>query len=291
MDASITKPNLHLISLLILFLVISLHSNASNIKNLAIKDLAYGNHPLQKLDVYQSSNASNAPILFMVHGGAWRRGDKAAKAVVKNKVDRWIAKGFIFISINYRLLPEADPFKQADDVATALKFVQSNASQWGGDPSQIILMGHSAGAHLINILSASSTIKAAHELMPWLATISIDSAVFNVERTMQRKHFRFYDRAFGNDKDYWRSVSPFHLLKTPQPPILAICSTVRRDNACDNAKRFASKAQSSGTDVEVLEINLSHRDINAKLGLNKAYTRSVEKFMRGVGPTITNLLN
>ncbi|PCJ15830.1 MAG: esterase, partial [Gammaproteobacteria bacterium] len=208
MDASITKPNLHLISLLILFLVISLHSNASNIKNLAIKDLAYGNHPLQKLDVYQSSNASNAPILFMVHGGAWRRGDKAAKAVVKNKVDRWIAKGFIFISINYRLLPEADPFKQADDVATALKFVQSNASQWGGDPSQIILMGHSAGAHLINILSASSTIKAAHELMPWLATISIDSAVFNVERTMQRKHFRFYDRAFGNDKDYWRSVSP-----------------------------------------------------------------------------------
>ena len=110
------------------------------------RDLAYGSDKQQRVDLYLPTNAQQAPVLLMVHGGSWRLGDKGAAAVVDNKVKRWLPKGFIFVSINYRLLPAAAPLEQADDVARALAFVQQQASGWGGDPRKIILIGHSAGA-------------------------------------------------------------------------------------------------------------------------------------------------
>ena len=81
-----------------------------------LKDVAYGEAAEQKMDVYLPAHAENAPIIFMVHGGAWFAGDKAMNEVVENKVARWVACGFIFVSANYRLLPKAGVPMQADDV-------------------------------------------------------------------------------------------------------------------------------------------------------------------------------
>ena len=67
----------------------------------------------------------------MVHGGAWRMGDKAASNVVENKVARWVPRGVLFISANYRLLPEADALAQANDVARALARAQEVAARLG----------------------------------------------------------------------------------------------------------------------------------------------------------------
>ena len=68
---------------------------------------------------------------------------------------RWVPKGFIFISTNYRMLPKTAPMEQIRDVASALAFAQGKASSWGGDPAGFIIMGHSAGAHLAALLAAS----------------------------------------------------------------------------------------------------------------------------------------
>jgi arylformamidase len=92
-----------------------------------IRDVAYGGDSRQRFDVYVPAQAKNAPVIFMVHGGAWRTGDKAAKSVVENKVSRWVPMGFIFISANYRLLPETDPLEQARDVARAIAAAQDKA--------------------------------------------------------------------------------------------------------------------------------------------------------------------
>ncbi len=80
----------------------------------------------------------------MVHGGGWRVGDKAIGRVVQEKVNRWVPKGFILISANYRMLP-ASVSVQASDVQAALVAAQQRAGTWGGDPGRFILMGRPQG--------------------------------------------------------------------------------------------------------------------------------------------------
>jgi acetyl esterase/lipase len=245
-------------------------------------DIAYGKAPAQKMDVYLPAHAEHAPVIFMVHGGGWRRGDKAASQVVDNKVARWVAQGFIFISINYRMLPEADPLMQADDVARALAAAQTQAAEWGGDPDKFILMGHSAGAHLVALLDAGPARARALGARPWLGTVVLDSAAVDVTQIMQRRHLRLYDNAFGKDAAFWKSASPIQQLSAEAKPMLLVCSTTRRDKPCDQADAFAAKAAALGVRAEVSGQALSHGEINHNLGLPGAYTDTVERFMQSL---------
>ena len=246
------------------------------------RDLAYGPDDKQTMDVYLPEHAAAAPVIFMVHGGAWMVGDKAADAVVANKVARWLPRGFIVVSTNYRLLPAADPLVQANDVAKALSFAQSKAKSWGGDPTRFILMGHSAGAHLVSLLAADTGIATRQGAKAWLGTVALDSASLDVVQTMEAKHMRFYDRVFKQDPAYWRSVSPLHRLTGIPGPMLLVCSS-QRDDACPQARHFAAKVTSSGGRITILPIALSHREINKNLGLAGKYTEGVESFMHSLG--------
>jgi arylformamidase len=243
-----------------------------------LRDVPYGSDDRQRMDVYLPQHAVGAPVIFMVHGGAWRLGDKAAQAVVDNKVARWVPRGFIFVSTNYRLLPKAGPLQQAEDVARALATAQGKAAEWGGDPSKFILMGHSAGAHLVAMLTASPAMAIKLGARPWLGSILLDNAALDVVQIMQAKHYRFYDDAFGSDLTYWRSVSPINLLSAAGTPFLAVCSA-QRDDSCPQANRFIAKAASFGVRAQALVQDLSHKDINQQLGDNKSYTEAVESFI------------
>jgi arylformamidase len=249
------------------------------------RDVSYGNDPRQRFDVYAPANASGATVIFMVHGGAWFLGDKSAQAVVENKVAHWSARGFIVVSANYRMLPAADPLEQAKDVARALAKAQSNAASWGGDRNKFILMGHSAGAHLVALLAASPAIAARFGATPWLAAVLLDSAALDVVVLMKAPHLRLYDRVFGGDERYWRQVSPIDALTRGMPPILAVCSSLRADS-CAQATRFVAKATSLGTRASVLEEGLSHRGINQQLGVAGGYTDAVESFLSVASPRV-----
>jgi arylformamidase len=109
----------------------------------------------QRMDVYIPADARAAPVLFLVHGGGWRRGDKAHGRLIDNKLAHWLPAGFIVVSINYRMLPQADVLTQRDDVVAALAKAQSLAPSWGGDASRFVLMGHSAGAHLVALVASA----------------------------------------------------------------------------------------------------------------------------------------
>ncbi|MFZ2163294.1 MAG: alpha/beta hydrolase [Sideroxyarcus sp.] len=248
-----------------------------------LKDIAYGEADAQKIDVYLPAHAEHAPVILMVHGGGWRRGDKAMSQVVNNKAARWLAQGFIFISANYRMLPKADVLTQADDVARALAAAQSHATEWGGDPAKFILMGHSAGAHLVTLLSAAPARTQALGAHPWLGTVVLDSAALDVVEIMQSRHYRLYDKAFGKNETFWKSASPLHVLNAKATPMLLVCSTTRKDKPCDQANAFAAKATVMGVRAEVFGQALSHKEINQTLGLNGAYTDMVERFMRSLG--------
>lgn len=250
----------------------------------SMMDIAYGSDKKQRLDIYLPSAPKNAAVIVMVHGGAWKIGDKRSDTVVDNKNARWNPKGIIFVSINYRLLPDADPIKQADDVASALSYVQNHASEWGGDPAKIIFMGHSAGAHLVALISSDPARYPS--LKPWLGTVSLDSAAMDISKVMSRKHYDFYDDAFGSDPVFWEAASPYHRLSANAVPMMLVCSSQRPDKPCAEMEGYIQKAKSLGLRTVVQPEAMSHKEINEELGLENDYTKAVEAFIRSLGVSI-----
>lgn len=240
--------------------------------------IAYGADPLQAVDVYAPAGARGAPVIVMVHGGAWKIGDKANSGSIENKLRHWLPKGYVFVSVNYRLLPQAMADEQAKDVAAAMRLVQARAGEWGGDPRKVVLMGHSAGAHLVALLSSRPSMVG----QPWAGTVVLDSAVMKVSSVMQRpRRPDFYDEAFGTDPAGWSKVSPMDQWTPAAVPMLLVCSSQRPDKPCDEAKAFAELTARAGVTTPVLPQALSHADINRTLGLPGAYTDAVDAFVRG----------
>ena len=246
------------------------------------RDLAYGSDPAQRLDLYIPDKATRAPIILMVHGGAWMIGDKANTNVVAAKVAYWLPKGYIVASTNYRMGRPPDPLAQADDVARALAFLQERAPTWGADPARLVLVGHSSGAHLAALLAADPAIATRQGARPWLGTISLDSAALNVTAIMEGRHARFYDRVFGADPGGWSRASPFHRLAGRPKPMLLVCSK-RREDSCSAARAFADKVVAAGSRAEVVPVDLGHGEINAELGRAGSYTEAVQGFLRSLG--------
>lgn len=261
-------------------LILSCAAMIAFAQNGRLSDLPYGNDPAQRLDVYLPAHASGR-IIVMVHGGAWRIGDKAMGHVVDNKLAHWSARGDVFVSIDYRMLPQAGVAEQAKDVAAAVAYVQHHASEWGGDPANLVLMGHSAGAHLVALLSANPSL--APGVQPWRATVSLDSAALDVPRVMQRRHLPLYDDAFGRDPANWRALSPLQQLTARAPPLLLVCSSERHES-CPAARAFADAAQRLHVRAEVLPQARTHERINADLGLPGTYTDAVDAFLEGLPP-------
>ena len=244
-----------------------------------LRDVAYGSDPRQRMDVYLPPRAEGAPVLFLVHGGGWRHGDKAHGRLVQNKVAHWVGQGVVLVSVNYRMLPDAMPDTQARDVALALAQAQQQASTWGADARRFVLMGHSAGAHLVSLLAASPEGLRAAGAQPVLGTVALDSGAMDVVQTLQERHAPLFDAAFGADPAFWRAVSPQHQLRAGAMPWLVVCSSLRRVS-CPQARQFAAQGQSLGVRVAVLPQALSHGEINAQLGLPGPYTGAVDDFLR-----------
>lgn len=254
-----------------------------------VRGVAYGSDSLQRLDVYAPPHASHVPVIFMVHGGGWRRGDKTARDVVQNKVIHWVPRGIIVISVDYPLLPQATPLQQARSVARALAFAQRHAAEWGGDGSEFVLMGHSAGAHLVALISAEPSLATSQGALPWLGTVALDSAAYDVASIMQGRHLRLYDEAFGNDPAVWAAVSPTVQLDARIAPFLAVCSS-RRADSCQQARSFVDKARRYGSRAEVLPEDMRHGVINEALGQPSAYTSAVDGFLASLDPALAKRL-
>ena len=104
---------------------------------------------LQVLDVFTKDGAKNLPVVVWIHGGGWQTGDKTD---VKLKPKAFVEKGFVFVSVNYRLLPAVDMGTIVRDVAKSVHWVSDHIAEYGGDPKRLFVMGHSAGAQLAAII-------------------------------------------------------------------------------------------------------------------------------------------
>ena len=112
-------------------------------------DLAYGDHPRHRLDLYRPEGTDGpAPILVFVHGGGFLRGEKSSPDhPFSAHVGRWAARnGLLGVVINYRLAPENHFPAGGEDVGVVVDWLKQNAAQHGGEPERIVLAGTSAGA-------------------------------------------------------------------------------------------------------------------------------------------------
>ncbi len=124
---------------------------------LAVRDIAYGPHPRQVLDVHTSDTTGRngpADVLVFIHGGAFVRGKKSVNGLIYDNVPVWFSRqGFVGVNVEYRLAPEAPYPAGAEDLARALGWLRENIAHHGGNPQRIFLMGHSAGGtHVATLL-------------------------------------------------------------------------------------------------------------------------------------------
>lgn len=253
----------------------------------AMRDIAYGPHPRQRFDVYLPARPQGAPTILYVHGGGWQRGDKAMRGLIEAKQRRWTAAGAIVISTNYRFVPDADPVEQARDVARAVARAQAVVAGLGGDPDGFVLMGHSAGGHLVALLAASPAMAREFDVKPWRASVLLDAGAIDVVSRLDGGAPAVLENAFGSDPTFWRAASPLHQLQAKTAPILAVCASRRRDS-CDDNRGFVDKARGLGGRAELLPKPLSHMEINRDLGEDNAYTREVEAFLRSAGVPLSD---
>jgi acetyl esterase/lipase len=114
------------------------------------RGLAYGARPLQKLDVHKPRHAAKAPVLVFFYGGSWQRGSRDLYRFVGASL---AAQGIVTVVPDYSIFPPARFPMFVEDAARAVRFTRDNATQWGGDPARLVLMGHSAGAYIAAMLS------------------------------------------------------------------------------------------------------------------------------------------
>lgn len=120
-------------------------------------DLAYGDHPDEKLDLFfPRERPPNMPVHMFVHGGYWRANTKTDYAFLAEPI---VASGAIAAIIDYSLMPKARMGTLVNQVRRAAAWLAANAAKFGGDGTALSASGQSAGAHLVSYLAA----KAPHE--------------------------------------------------------------------------------------------------------------------------------
>lgn len=136
-------------------------ANADNDGIKVYRDLAFGDHPRQVLDVFapkglqqHSAESAAADVVVFVHGGAFVRGKKSFNGHIYDNLSYWFAgQSCVSVNIEYRLANEAPYPAGAEDVALAIEWVKKNIHQYGGSPRRIFLIGHSAGGtHVATLL-------------------------------------------------------------------------------------------------------------------------------------------
>jgi acetyl esterase/lipase len=207
--------------------------------------LAYGEGPRQTLDVYQPRHATKAPVVVFFYGGSWQGGSRDLYPFVGASL---AAQGIVTIVPDYSIFPPARFPTFIKDAARAVRFAGKSATQWGGDPSRLVLMGHSAGAYIAAMLSFDPQ---------WLGEVDIESQTDLAGfiglagpydfTPIQNRTLR---TIFGGANRV--ETQPISFVTGKEVPSLLI--TARRDPLVSpgNSRRMAAKIRDHGGVAEVL---------------------------------------
>ncbi len=261
------------------------------------KNIPYvtGGHERQVLDIYAPAGAKNLPVVFWIHGGGWQTGDKSS---VQIKPQAFVDKRFVFVSTNYRLLPDFDMGTIIRDIAKSIHWTHGNIAKHGGDPNRLLVMGHSAGAQLAALICTDDRYLKAEgvALTSIKGCVPVDGdtydvpAIIETAETRRRVHGQpqakvGHREKFGNDPAKHKDFSAVtHVAKDKGiPPFLIFYVADHPDNNAQ-AQRFSTVLKESNIPVTLYggkETN--HNKINADIGLpDDAGTKALFTFLSDV---------
>ena len=272
-------------------LAIAASAFAQNVKS-GIRYLDDG-HERHVLDIYSPPNAKNAPVVFWIHGGGWQGGDKTD---VKLKPQWFMDRGFVFVSTNYRLLPEVDMGTLIRDVAKAFGWMEKHIAEHGGDPKRVIVGGHSAGAQLAAIICTDERYLkeqgVGFEVLKGCVPVDGDTydvpAIIEVAETRARVHglpFPKYGHRvkFGDDPVKHKDFSAVnHVAKEKGIPPFLILHVAAHPDTSAQAVHFGNVLKDAGVPTVVFGAkDTNHVKLNNDLGLpDDPATKALDDFVK-----------
>lgn len=252
------------------------------------QELAYGPDPKQRLDFFRAANTTKpAPLIVYIHGGGWTFGDK--RGTLGTKGSYYTTQGYAFATVNYRLVPQATVEQEAADVAAAIALLRRDAAKYGIDPNRIVVMGHSAGAHLAALISSDpSYLRAAGvPIVAIRGAVLLDGAGYNVPRQMKSPKAgakALYDNAFGSDPARQLRLSPIAHAAAPNAGSWLILPVASRVDSTAQSQDFAAALRRNGSRVTVTPVpNSTHMKLNQNLGTAGDFaTAQTDMFIRTV---------
>jgi len=271
------------LSLACLLLVSSLWADEPK----AHRDLPYAEtkNKRQTLDVYSPKEGKNHPVVVWIHGGGWQRGDKSD---VDAKPKAFVEKGFVFVSINYRLLYDVTIKQMAGDVARAIRWTHDHAKEYGGDPNTIFVMGHSAGAQLAALVCTDGSYLKAEKLSLSVikGCVPVDGDTYDVPmqiKTVEKKRADIYTKKFG-DADSQKDLSPVtHAAKGKSIPPFIILHVADHPETKGQSQRLAKALEEAGVSAKAYPAEgKNHTTINSGLGTaDDKPTKAMFEFLDG----------
>jgi arylformamidase len=289
----------HLAPILITFLATAVAAA----EPVVMRDVRYRETPgvaaaSQSLDLYTPGPETRPaaadvqrPAMVYVHGGGWRVGDRSR---VGRKAAFFTERGWVFVSVNYRLLPEGRHPANVDDVAAAIAWVHDHAAEHGIDPDAIFVMGHSAGAHLAALVATNPAPlrRAGKPLSVIKGAIPIDTLAYDVPRMLEENSRMPHATVFGPDPEIRRDASPqLHVAAGTGIPPFLICYSHGMTRGGDTALRaaaaeaFAAALRQAGIAADVVDgSDRDHGAINERIGdpTDDRVTGRIEAFLDGI---------
>jgi len=258
------------IPLILLATALSLSAkDAELFKPTSTRDIAYSDseHPRHKLDVYAPIDApGKRAVVVFVHGGGWQMGDKKQHYFVGHTFAKL---GYVCVLPNYRLYPEVTFPSFVEDAAEAVKWVRENISDHGGDPDQIFLMGHSAGGHLVSMISAHEKYLGFEKgtRPEWLRGVMPIAGVYAWKPASAPRYARPFGKA-GNDTNVCMAIGGTN---GDEPPFLLIHGMKDKVVPVPESTRYELALKAQKIEVETAFYkDLDHMTIIAQLGSNRS---------------------
>jgi acetyl esterase len=189
------------------------------------RDIAYGPHPAQAVDLFQPERRGNAPspALLFVHGGAFVDGSRNRSDEVYSNVLYCFARhGIVGINVGYRLAPEARYPEATHDIAAAVSWVRKNAQAYGIDPARVFLMGHSAGGAHVASYAYDKRLRPASGT--GLAGLIIVSGRVRADALHENPNARKVEAYYGTDTSRFDDLSPVSHVDADALPTLVAWS-------------------------------------------------------------------
>ena len=221
-----------------------------------------------KMDVYSPSNATGrpTPAVMYIHGGGWKLGGKSMLVMMPGPSEL-LRRGYLIVSIDYRLAPKYKFPAMLEDAQMALRFLQANAQRFNLDSHRIGVMGDSAGGHLAALLAltatstrsqGSSTSNRVVAVVDFYGPSDFTSGDLHASKTT----IRLLQDAFGAtgaDDPVLIRASPVSYISSNAPPFLILHGN--RDGLVDikQSEELQERLKAAGVDSTFIVItNFAH---------------------------------